>query len=132
MMVHVHWLLLALFVPSAWSWPSWDFQAPVQAAKSHRLHLTHDLLGFHQNLTQIESVTGNESYVGEWLAHSLESQGYHVEKQVVSEHPPRFNVLAWPGQKREAQVLLSSHMDTVSSRPFFSGEGTLRLAEAAR
>jgi acetylornithine deacetylase len=83
------------------------------AAYKH-LDLTHDLLGFHKNLTQIESITGNEKEVGEWLYGSLASQGYHVEKQVVSEDPLRFNVLAWPGSKREAEVLISSHIDTVS------------------
>ena len=87
------------------------------AAYKH-LDLTHDLFGFHKNLTQIESISGNEKEVGEWLAHSLTSQGYHVEKQVVSKDPLRFNVLAWPGSKREAEVLISSHIDTVSEKCF--------------
>ena len=83
------------------------------AAYKH-LDLTHDLLGFHKNLTQIESISGNEKEVGQWLYDSLDSQGYHVEKQVLSEDPLRFNVLAWPGSKRDAEVLVSSHIDTVS------------------
>jgi acetylornithine deacetylase len=83
------------------------------AAYKH-LDLTHDLFAFHKNLTQIESISGNEKEVGEWLVHSLLSQGYQVEKQVVSEDPLRFNVLAWPGSKRDAEVLISSHIDTVS------------------
>lgn len=77
------------------------------------LDLTHDLFAFHKNLTQIESITGNEEGVGKWLVNSLSSQGYHVEKQVVSKDPLRFNVLAWPGSKREAEILISSHIDTV-------------------
>lgn len=85
------------------------------AAYKH-LDLTHDLFEFHKNLTQIESISGNEKEVGEWLADSLTSQGYHVEKQVLSKDPLRFNVLAWPGSKREAEVLISSHIDTVSER----------------
>ena len=85
------------------------------AAYKH-LDLTHDLFEFHKNLTQIESISGNEKEVGEWLADSLTSQGYQVEKQVVSKDPLRFNVLAWPGSKREAAVLISSHIDTVSER----------------
>ena len=85
------------------------------AAYKH-LDLTHDLFEFHKNLTQIESISGNEKEVGEWLAQSLTSQGYHVEKQVVSKDPLRFNVLAWPGSKREAEVLISSHIDTVSEQ----------------
>lgn len=83
------------------------------AAYKH-LDLTHDLFGFHKNLTQIESISENEKEVGEWLLESLNSQGYHVEKQVVTEDPLRFNVLAWPGEKRDAEVLVSSHIDTVS------------------
>ena len=78
------------------------------------LDLTHDLFGFHKNLTQIESITGNEKEVGEWLTASLESQGYKVEQQAVSKDPIRFNVLAWPGEKRDADILISSHIDTVS------------------
>lgn len=78
------------------------------------LDLTHDLFEFHKNLTQIESITGNEKKVGEWLIASLKGQGYSVEKQVVSEDPTRFNVLAWPGKEQDAPILLSSHIDTVS------------------
>ena len=87
-------------------------QEPLQPAK-HHLHLTHDLINFHKNLTEIESITYNEENVGDWLVSSLESQGYHVEKQYVEKKPARFNVLAWPGKKRDAKVLLSSHIDTV-------------------
>lgn len=79
-------------------------------------HLTHDLVNFHKNLTQIESISGNEKEVGDWLAASLKSQGYNVEKQYVSKDPERFNVLAWPGKTRDAQVLLTSHIDTVSKK----------------
>lgn len=79
----------------------------------NKLSLTSDLIAFHKNLTQIESISGNEKEVGNWLAHSLESQGYSVEKQYISKDPERFNVLAWPGSKRDAKVLLSSHIDTV-------------------
>ncbi|KAK6440722.1 hypothetical protein LTR95_003055 [Oleoguttula sp. CCFEE 5521] len=77
------------------------------------LHLTNDLLAFHKNLTQIESISGNEHEVGVWLTKSLESQGYTVEQQSLGGKPPRFNLLAWPGSKRETRVLLSSHIDTV-------------------
>jgi hypothetical protein len=91
-------------------------QEPLQSeAKKHVL--THDLMGFHKNITSIESITGNEKAVGEWLAHSLESQGYTVEKQVVEEKPLRFNIVAWPGKKaKDTQVLVSSHIDTVSTQ----------------
>lgn len=92
-------------------------QAVLQGDAAYKhLDLTHDLFAFHKNLTQIESISGNEKEVGEWLVDSLASQGYHVEKQVVSKDPLRFNVLAWPGSKRDAEVLISSHIDTVSIR----------------
>lgn len=79
-----------------------------------KLSLTHDLIGLHKNLTQIESISGNEKEVGDWLAASLKSQGYSVEKQLVEKDPERFNVFAWPGKVRDAPMLLSSHIDTVS------------------
>lgn len=84
-------------------------------AAGKKLSLTSDLIALHKNLTQIESISGNEKEVGDWLAESLESQGYSIEKQYISKDPERFNVLAWPGKRRDAQVLLSSHIDTVSS-----------------
>lgn len=89
-------------------------QSPLRTA-GIKLHLVHDLINLHRNLTQIESISGNEAEVGHWLASSLESQGYNVEKQYVSRDAERFNVFAWPGVKaaRDAPILLSSHIDTV-------------------
>lgn len=84
--------------------------------ETKQLALTHDLIGFHKNLTQIESVTGNEKGVGEWLASSLEGQGYHVQRQSVQANPERFNVVAWPGKKGNAKLLVTSHIDTVRMR----------------
>ncbi|KAF4555359.1 Peptidase family M20/M25/M40-like protein 2 [Elsinoe fawcettii] len=72
---------------------------------------TSDLVNLHKNLTQIESISGNELAVGQWLTHSLESQGYHVEAQEVSKD--RYNILAWPGDKRNPRLLITSHIDTV-------------------
>lgn len=80
-------------------------------------HPTLDLFGFHKNLTQLESITQNEAAVGHWLASSLESQGYHVEKQFLQRNPDRFNVYAWPGENRDAKVLVTSHIDTVRGCP---------------
>jgi acetylornithine deacetylase len=75
--------------------------------------LTDDLIAFHKNLTQIESITYNEEAVGKWLANSLKRQGYNVEKQLVDEKAGRFNVYAYPGNTRDTKVLVSSHIDTV-------------------
>ncbi|KAF2156774.1 Zn-dependent exopeptidase [Myriangium duriaei CBS 260.36] len=76
-----------------------------------KLDLTQDLVGLHKNLTDIESVTGHEGPVGKWLESSLKSQGYNVELQEVDKD--RYNVLAWPGDKRDPRLLISSHIDTV-------------------
>ena len=105
---------LHLYVVLASITQSWAAsQEPLQAA-TKRLMLTDDLLGLHANLTSIESISGNEEEVGEWLAASLAQQGYNVEKQIVAQHPLRFNVLAWPGKvKEDAKILISSHIDTV-------------------
>jgi acetylornithine deacetylase len=89
-------------------------QEPLLSVFGKKLTLKHDLIALHKNLTEIESISGNEKEVGEWLLASLHSQGYHVEKQIVEKSPERFNVLAWPGSKRDAKVVLSSHIDTVS------------------
>ena len=94
-------------------------QAPLPStSSSKRLALTDDLIAFHKNLTQIESITYNEEEVGNWLADSLESQGYNVEKQYVDKEAGRFNVYAYPGNVRETKVLVSSHIDTVRPFPF--------------
>ncbi len=84
-----------------------------ETIKKH-LALTDDLIAFHKNLTQIETITYNEEAASEWLASSLESQGYHVEKQFVDKKPGRFNIYAYPGSKWNSKVLVSSHIDTVS------------------
>ena len=90
-------------------------QEPLYTETSTRhLALTDDLIAFHKNLTQIESITYNEEAVGNWLVSSLEGQGYHVEKQFVDEKARRFNVYAYPGETRETKLLVSSHIDTVS------------------
>lgn len=107
------WLCVAILssVCAAWKTAS---QKPLSSetlpAVKH-LRLTDDLLAFHKNLTEIESITGNEHEVGQWLVSSLKSQGYNVEKQHVDKH--RFNVHAWPGATRDAELLVTSHIDTV-------------------
>ncbi|KAK5110804.1 hypothetical protein LTR62_005515 [Meristemomyces frigidus] len=94
-----------------------QLETPNKHNNSH-LKLTHDLIGLHANLTSLESITGNEEGVGEWLVGSLTSQGYHVEKQYVDQKAGRFNIVAWPGKKQlDVQVLLTSHIDTVP--PFY-------------
>lgn len=88
-------------------------QAPLISYK-HKPVLHDQLIEFHKNLTQIESITYNEAAAGKWLAESLETQGYTVEKQYVDREADRFNVYAYLGRSGEPTVLVSSHIDTVS------------------
>lgn len=77
------------------------------------------LFSLHRKLVNIDSISGNEQAVGEFLEAYLESHNYTVERQyVLSQHSSqaeeireqkqRFNLLAYPGEKRQTPVLLSS------------------------
>ncbi|EME39682.1 hypothetical protein DOTSEDRAFT_75357 [Dothistroma septosporum NZE10] len=111
----VGWLVTLAVSPlcTASSLPSESFDTDVDVTSSKKLTSKHDLLDFHKTLMRIESISGDEKGVGDWLAFSLRLQGYSVEKQVISKDPERFNVLAWPGKTRDAQILVTSHIDTV-------------------
>jgi acetylornithine deacetylase len=61
-----------------------------------------------RELIRIDSPTGEEGRVGEYLAGSLERLGYHVTRQPVGRG--RFNVFA---VRDRPVVMLSTHMDTV-------------------
>ena len=93
------------------------------SATGKKLILSDEIIEFHKNLTQIESITYNEEEVGKWLAHSLEAQGYIVEKQFVDKKAGRFNIYAYPGNVRDTKVLVSSHIDTVSLVPLTRSTG---------
>ena len=69
-----------------------------------------DLVTLTRRLVDIESISGNERAVGEFLLAHLASLGYAVTRMEVS--PERFNVYAAvPGRKPD--VVFSTHMDTV-------------------
>ena len=75
---------------------------------------------FTRQLIDIESITGNERQVGEYLAERLSSLGLAVEKMPVQDGTDagepgreRFNVLAaWP-ENPLPTIVFSTHMDTV-------------------
>jgi acetylornithine deacetylase len=69
---------------------------------------TTELFELTKTLVNIESVTGHEKSCGEFLSGYLQSQGFKIELQPVTEG--RANVLARLGK---ADVVLSTHMDTV-------------------
>jgi len=83
-----------------------------------------DVISFTRALVDIESITGNEAAVGEFLSHELRALGYHVQQMPVKE--ARFNVWATsPGQTR-FDIVFSTHMDTVP--PFIpSSEDETRI-----
>ncbi len=69
-----------------------------------------ELLRLHRKLVKIESVTGNEKRVGQWLTAYLRSREWTVERQRVAKD--RYNILAYTS-KRDTSMLLTSHIDTV-------------------
>jgi acetylornithine deacetylase len=69
-----------------------------------------DLVSLTRRLVDIESISGNERAVGEFLLTHLSSLGYAATRMEVT--PERFNVYASvPGRKPD--VVFSTHMDTV-------------------
>lgn len=81
------------------------------------------LISLHRNLVEIESISGNEHQLAKYLRSYLAKHNFTVEEQEVAstgEQKARLNVLAYPGNKRNTRVLLSSHIDTVP--PFWPYE----------
>ncbi|PGH03528.1 hypothetical protein AJ79_07363 [Helicocarpus griseus UAMH5409] len=77
------------------------------------------LLSLHRTISEIESISNDESKVGEALVKYLEEHGYTAEKQVVpveedaNSTAERFNVWAYPNGNPQPKVILTSHIDTV-------------------
>jgi acetylornithine deacetylase len=77
-----------------------------------------------RELVDIESITGNEAAVGNYLYAELCRLGYHARKMAVE--ADRFNVYATTAEEPEPAVVFSTHMDTVP--PFIpSSEDTRRI-----
>jgi acetylornithine deacetylase len=83
-----------------------------------------DAVTLTRQLIDIESISGNEAAVADFLATQLAGVGLSVERMAVAE--PRFNVYAhWPQEPAPALVF-STHMDTVP--PFIaSSEDDTRI-----
>jgi len=109
------WLLLANWVSAA-----------IPTDSQHTLFdkSTSPLLELHKALVEIESITGNEAAVTEYLASYLKSQNFTVEIQEVTPkteaREARHNVFAYVGKERKTRALISSHVDTVP--PFWPYE----------
>jgi acetylornithine deacetylase len=92
-----------------------------QAIKSQEVILdaesSEPLLSLHKALIEIESISGNEYEVGNFLVSYLEKHNFTVETQNVetieSSKGPRRNVLAFKGRQRKTRTLVTSHIDVV-------------------
>lgn len=70
-----------------------------------------DVVALTRQLIDIESVTGNEKAVSEFLMKHLGALGYSVERMPVE--GDRFNVWATPPQSPSPALVFSTHLDTV-------------------
>ena len=83
-----------------------------------------DLAAFTRQLVDIESITGNEGPVGDFLHRELSRRGFQAEKIPVE--GARCNVFATSPQEPRPAVVFSTHMDTVP--PFIpSSEDSTRV-----
>ena len=83
-----------------------------------------DLVAFTRQLVDIESITGNEGPVGDFLASRLTQLGFTAEKLVVE--GARHNIFATSPHAARPVIVFSTHMDTV---PLFipSSEDATRI-----
>jgi acetylornithine deacetylase len=70
-----------------------------------------DVVRLSRQLVDIESITGNEAPVGNFLYRELAGMGYQVEKMTAEME--RCNIYATAPEQPHPQVVLSTHMDTV-------------------
>jgi len=83
-----------------------------------------DVAAFTRQLVDIESISGNEGQVGDFLHRELCRLGYQAKKMVVE--GTRHNVFATAPEEPRPALVFSTHMDTVP--PFIpSSEETTRI-----
>lgn len=83
-----------------------------------------ELFSLTRRLVDIESITGNETGVGEFLRTELQRLGYRAEKMPVEGE--RFNLWATLAETPRPAIVFSTHMDTVP--PFIpSSEDSERI-----
>jgi acetylornithine deacetylase len=70
-----------------------------------------DAVTLTRQLVDIESVTGNEAAVGNYLYGELCRLGYQTQKMAVDNN--RFNVYATSPEQPNPKIVFSTHMDTV-------------------
>ena len=83
-----------------------------------------DVVSFTRQLVDIESITGNEGPVGDFLHGELARLGYQASQMAVE--GARMNVIATPPEQPRPTIFFSTHMDTVP--PFIpSSEDSTRV-----
>ena len=70
-----------------------------------------DLFGLTRRLVDIESITGNEGAVGDFLCDELRGRGFEAQKMPVE--GTRANVVATSAGHGRPEIFFSTHMDTV-------------------
>ena len=70
-----------------------------------------DVVRLTRELVDIESITGNEAPVGEFLLRRLKELGWHASAMPVE--GTRFNVMATPAAGAKPELFFSTHLDTV-------------------
>lgn len=110
-------LPLLLLLPHLTFTISIDPQQPLYDPALASSSSSSKLLALHKSLVEIESITGHEHDVAQYLVDYLTLQGLTVETQVVGPgldgRGKRQNLLAYIGKQRKTKVLVSSHIDTV-------------------
>ena len=118
--MHLSALVLASLASVCLSAPSASVeQQPIGASEPNSIgsSWTKELISLHRHLISTESISGNEYDVGKWLSDQLKHEGWTIETQKVNNDSSRLNILAYPGKTRNADLLISSHIDTVP--PFY-------------
>jgi acetylornithine deacetylase len=83
-----------------------------------------DVAAFTRELVDIESISGSEGAIANFLQRELGRMGYHVRKMPVE--ADRCNVFATAPEHPEPEIVFSTHMDTVP--PFIpSSEDSTRI-----
>ncbi|MEO5936616.1 MAG: peptidase dimerization protein, partial [Terriglobales bacterium] len=72
-----------------------------------------DPFALTRELIDIESISGNEGAVGEFLLRELKSLGFITARMPVDDAANRFNVYATTPGTQNPVVVFSTHIDTV-------------------
>ncbi|MCJ1339026.1 hypothetical protein MMC09_004315 [Bachmanniomyces sp. S44760] len=123
MLLYIKWhfgLVYTLLLARAFA-ISPNLQLPFKSI--HPALTTSSLLSLHKDLVGIQSISGNEHQVGNFLSGYLQDHNFTVEIHhvdplsntagTVGGKNQRFNVFAYLGNSRKTRVLVSSHIDTV-------------------